>query len=346
MTYLINDSNSGFNLKNGEMYFPSGTCRQATCSPTYGCTSLVEETNTRLHTFYVGTNRFSGGSSYGPINDSDNTILEEILNDIFGKIMVKKGITSATFSGSGDVIPTGYLDKCSPGSCFSQQDAISDARSGMTYEQILAKYYSSYEYDIINITEGLYYQSSGGNYTGTLNLNESFHYHQGDSPWGSQKLCGSGAISSNGCNITSAAIVISLLKNQRITPDALNNRQSENPYCNSSSRPQMIQKFGQLYGLNVLIVNKANTFQVSDMVKKIASGNYAAVARLAPNSGRYSTGNGHYIAIVGARSENGVDYLLVWDPGNKSASRDNAWVEVNYLVKYLQGSYSFILMGR
>lgn len=53
------------------------------------------------------------------------------------------------------------------------------------------------------------------------------NYHQGDSPWGSQRLCGSGPISSNGCNITSAAIAISLLTNQRITPTTLNNRQNE-----------------------------------------------------------------------------------------------------------------------
>ena len=107
----------------------------------------------------------------------------------------------------------------------------------------------------------------------------------------------------------------------------------------------MIQTFGQMYGLNVQVVNKGNTMAIHDMVLKIASGKYAAVARIAPNSGRYSTGSGHYVAIVGARSSNGTDQILVWDPATKSSSRDNVWLDVNYLVKYLQPEYSFILMG-
>ena len=347
LTFIINDSRSGFDLKNGEMYFPSGTCRQAACSPTNGCTSYPEPTagNPNITTHVVGLNRKSGGRNHDPISEADNEILEEVLNDVFGKVMVKKGVTSATYSGSKDTSTAQYLDRCSAGKCFSQQDAMVDARSGMNYEQILAKYYSGIEYDIINIVDGLYYESSGDNFNGTIKLNESFHYHQGDSPWGSQNLCDSGSISGNGCNITSAAIVISLLKNDRITPETLNNRQSENPYCKQSSRPQMIQQFGKMYGLNVQIVNKGNTMAIHDMVLKIASGKYAAVARIAPNSGRYSTGSGHYVAIVGARSSNGTDQILVWDPATKSSSRDNAWVDVNYLIKYLQPEYSFILMG-
>ena len=354
LTFMINDQHSGFDLKSGEMFFPGGTCRQATCSPTYGCTHFQEPTsnNKNMLTTIVGENS-SKGRTHPPLSSDYNEILDEVLNDVFGIVMVKKGVTAANFNGSSDAMFADYYDKCSnslAGKCFSQQDAINDAKNGMTYTQILEKYYSQYDFDLINITEGLYYESPKGNvidnFTGNINLNESFHYHQGDAPWGSQNLCDSGSISGNGCNITSAAIVISLLKNQRITPETLNNRQSENPYCKQESRPQMIQKFGQMYGLNVQVINKSNGDEIHNMVEKIASGKYAATARLAKNSGRYSTGNGHYIAIVGARSSGGVDELLVWDPGSRSSSRDNAWVEVNYLVKYLQPDYSFILMGR
>ncbi len=351
LTFLINDQHSGFNLKNGEMYFPAGDCRQLSCSPTDGCTYLKGRTSGSFGTAFVGLNRFgSSGRQIKPLDEEKNAIVEQVLSDVFGKIMVNKGVTAASFSGSSDTIHAGYLDSTSTGGfksgkTFAQQEGMKDAQNGMTYEQILAKYYYGYDYDIINITEGLYYESNGENYNGTINLNESFHYHQGDSPWGSQNLCDSGSISGNGCNITSAAIVISLLKNERITPETLNNRQSENPYCKQSSRPQMIQQFGKMYGLNVQIVNKGNTMAVHDMVLKIASGKYAATARIAENSGRYATGSGHYVAIVGARSSNGTDQILVWDPATKSSSRDNAWVDVNYLIKYLQPEYSFILMG-
>ena len=344
LSFLLRDSKSGFDLKNGEMYFPTETCRQATCDPNYGCTSVSGVAS------YSGTDR-GNGTTHRALNEKEQTYLDSILDEVFGLVIVKKGVTTSSFSGSGDLVSFNYCNtlgecsSCRSGSCVGQTGANDDAASGMDYKAIFAKYFTSLEYDIINITDGLYYESSGDNFNGTIKLNESFHYHQGESPWGSQNLCDSGSISGNGCNITSAAIVISLLKNERITPETLNNRQSENPYCKQSSRSQMIQQFGKMYGLNVQIVNKGNTMAVHDMVLKIASGKYAAVARIAPNSGRYSTGSGHYVAIVGARSSNGTDQILVWDPATKSSSRDNVWVDVNYLVKYLQPDYSFILMG-
>ncbi len=355
LTYLIHDSHSGFNLKSGEMYFPSGTCRQATCSPTDGCTSKVEETSTSpvLHTFYAGTGRFTDldpskhEGEKRALNESENEVLDEVLNDIFGKIMVKSGITSASFSGNKDVISSSYLDSCSAGSCFSQQDAIKDARNGMNYTDILKKYYSNYDFDIIDIREGLYYQSTGLNYNGTINLKEAFHYHQGDGEWASVNLCDSGPIRRNGCNITSAAIAISLLTNQRITPKVLNDRQNEIATCLDSSRYLMIMDFAKLYGLNPVRIDKYNTSEVSDMLQKLATGSYVAVARLASNSGRYSTGSGHYIALVGSKNENGVDRVLVWDPGTSNSSRDNYWADLNVdLLPHLQPNYSFILIGR
>ena len=81
-------------------------------------------------------------------------------------------------------------------------------------------------------------------------------------------------------------------------------------------------------------------------MKKINNGNAAAVIRLKPNTGRYSTNNGHYIVAVDAKTENGTNKVLIWDPGSKKASRDNAWVDVNEIVKYTQPDYSFIEISR
>lgn len=346
LSFLLHDSRSGFDMKNGEMYFPTETCRQATCDPNYGCTSISGVAS------YSGTDRGIDGTHHRALNEKEQAYLDSILDEVFGLILVNKGVTASTFSGSSDIISFNYCNtlgecsSCHSGSCVGQQESNNDAASGMDYKAIFAKYFSSLNYDIINITEGLYYQSSGENFSGSINLNEEFHYHQSDSPWGKENLCDSGSISANGCNITSAAIVISLLKNQRITPDALNSRQNENQFCNQSSRPQMIQKFGELYGLNVEIINKGNKEAVQDMTKKIATGNYAAVARIAPNSGVYQTSSGHYVTIVGARSEGENVQLLVWDPATTDSSRDNVWIDANDLIKYLQPEYSFILMGR
>ena len=352
LSFLINDRYSGFDLKSGEMYFPAGDCRQASCSPEYGCTAIQTG---RYSSFYIGENRFSGENSYPPITESQNEILEEVLNDVFGKVMVKKGVTAESFSGSQDVILTSYCHTynlctfCYDGKCMLQMPAIEDAKSGMTYEEILKKYYSLYDYDIIDITEGLYFQS-GETYNGTINLNEGFHYHQGDSPWASKKLCGGskvGSISSSGCNITSAAIAISLLTNSKVTPETLNERQNDIKTCNENERYNMIMDFARLYGLNPVEIKKNNGADVEDMLSKIASGNYVAIARIGENNARYFTERGHYVVLVGAKNENNNDKVLVWDPGSRTSSRDNYWADLNSdLMPYLQSEYSFILIGR
>ena len=136
------------------------------------------------------------------------------------------------------------------------------------------------------------------------------------------------------------------MKNQKITPETLNNRRNDIKTCSASSRPQMIMDFARLYGLSATAISKKDSSAVNDMIKKLATGNYIAVLRIAKNGGLYSTKNGHYVAAVGVKTEDGTNKLLIWDPGNKSSSRDNAWVDVNYMIKYLQPTYSFILIGK
>lgn len=352
LSFMLHDSNSGFNLKTGEMYFPTGNCRQVACDPNNGCSYLKGRTKGRFGTAFVGLNRFgSTTGQHDPLTEEENVFLDEIIGAIFGKVIVKSGVTSDTFRGSSDVVNLHHyasleIDDCVAGYCMGQKEAMADAANGLTYMQILEKYFYNVDYDVIDIQEGLYHVTSG-TYNGTIQLNEEFHYHQGDSPWGSVDLCGSGDISANGCNITSAAIAISLLTNQRVTPLDLNNRQNNISTCSSTSRPQMIMDFARLYGLTPTAIKKSDSAAVEDMLSKLATGNYVAIARLAANGGRYKTSSGHYIAIVGVKTENGSTKLLVWDPGSRSSSRDNYWADLNYdILEYLRDSYSFILIGR
>lgn len=350
MSKIISRKQSGFDLKNGNVYVPSGNCFDLCCDPNNGCTYRYEG---QYGTTYTGPNRFSTYKFVrDPIDSERSQYVDELLNEVFGYVMVKKGVTPSTFVGSSSVPGyAGYfLSKCSPGTCLSQNDSFNDALNGMSYVDILNKYYYKLDngsgFDLINIKEGLYYQSTG-DYSGTATgLNESYHYHQSDSEWATLNLCGSGAISSNGCNITSAAIAISILKNERITPAVLQGRQGSISMCSPNSRPEMIMNFAKLYGLSAQEVKASNQGQIKDMLEKLATGNYTAVARIKPNSGVYKTSNGHYVTVVGVKTEEGVNKLLIWDPGNKSSSRDNAWIDVNYLVKYLQPNYSFILIGK
>ena len=356
VSFMLHDTSSGFNLKSGEMYFPTGNCRQVTCDPTNGCSYLKGHTSGTFGTAFVGLNRFGSNSGqHKPLTTEQNALLDEVVKDIFGKVIVKKGVTSSNFGGSKDVLSLHHyaslsISGCVRGHCLGQTEEMSDAKNGMDYMSILKKYFTAEEFDVIDITEGLYYTSPGEDIKGDLSgLNENYHYHQGDSEWGGLTLCGSGKISGNGCNITSAAIAISILKNQRITPGVLQSRQNSISSCGPGSRPQMIMNFAKLYGLSAVGINKSDTEAVNDMLKKVATGNYVAIIRLAPNlnkSDRYYTKNGHYMAGVAVKTENGKNKLLIWDPAGRSG-RDNYWADLeDGLVKNLVATNSFILIGK
>ena len=195
------------------------------------------------------------------------------------------------------------------------------------------------------------YYTSTGNYNGTSGLNEDFHYYQSDSEWKDLILCGSGDFSSNGCNITSAAMAISILTNQKITPAVLHSKQSSIQGCSPDTRPLMIMNFAKLYGLNATSISKKDTNAVTDMLAKMANGNTVVIVRLAINTAegvRYYTPGGHYMAAVGVKTENGKNKLLIWDPAGKNKpERDNYWADLETdLMPYLREDESFIIISK
>ena len=337
LTFMINDSRSGFDLKNGEMYFPSGTCRQAACSPTNGCTSYPEPTagNPNITTHVVGLNRKSGGRNHDPISEADNEILEEVLNDVFGKVMVKKGVTSATYSGSSDTSTAQYLDRCSAGNCFSQQDAMVDARSGMHYEQILAKYYSSIEYDIIDITEGLY--TSGGYANAEYNGNIVYYSQHS---YKNVQFCGrSGAsISSSGCGVTSAAIVASSLTgNTKYDPKYMMEWAYREGECGagiSGTNDGFFIKFATQLGLKYQRVKKENANLVVEALK---TGNALVIAHM--GNGHF-TGGGHYIVLSAVNDKGEV---MVQDPNDKG--KNHYW-SINLIANEISDHGDFHIISK
>ena len=339
LSYMINKKESGFNMKTGELYFPNGTCRQAACYPEYGCSSKTVKGG--IMTFYPGEN--TARRRRGPLSAQENAILDDVLNDVFGKVMVKKGVTASSYAGSSDTINARYLDSCSGGSCFSQKDAQKEAKNGMTYVEILKKHYSSVDFDIIDITEGLYYKTED-EFNGTLTLNEAFHFHQGDYR-GSNSFCEGGTISARGCSVSSTAIVVSLLTGERHDPMEISSRLKSARKCNGN-RVTYPASAATFYSLDSYTVSKNNAGSVSKMLSDLANGKTAVVARIAPNSGRYRTKSGHYIALVGVKTEGGRTKVLVWDPGNSSSSRDNYWADFNNDILKYASNPSFVVLSR
>ncbi|MBQ8472663.1 MAG: C39 family peptidase [Bacilli bacterium] len=348
LTYIVRDRNSGFDLKTGEMYYPAGDCRQLCCHPILGCT--YAHNGYRYGTSYVGPNRFTDYKfTRNPMSVSNSQFLDSILEEVFGYVMVKKGITTESFIGSSSIAPSAgnYLNQCSPGTCFSQEDAMNDAKNGMTYIEILNKYYSGVDsgkgFDLINIKEGLYFETDE-NYSGQINLNESFHYHQGDYK-GSNSFCEGGTISARGCSVTSTAIAVSLLTNQKHDPLEISKLLKNSGTCNGTRYTYPISAANR-YDLNSYTVSKKNTSGVNQMLADLATGNTVVVARLAANSGRYRTSSGHYIALVGVRTVDGKTQVLVWDPGSRSSSRDNYWADFNGDIQKYVNNPSYIVLSR
>lgn len=339
LTYIIHDSRSGFDLKSGEMYFPGGTCRQATCSPTYGCTSFQEPTssNKNLTTTIIGENSHRG-STHPPIASKYDEILEEVINEVFGIILVNKGVTSASFSGSNDAISTSYYDDCSgngeSGKCFSQKYAIVDAKNGMNYQQILAKYYSGVSYDLINVTEGLY--TSVGFANANFNGNVVY-YSQKD--YNNVKFCGrsDATISSSGCGVTSSAIVAtSLTGNRTYDPVYMMNWAHKEGQCGagiSGTNSGFFSIFAKNLGLNYQSVGRDNTNQVVEALK---TGKSLVIAHMGKGD---FTNDGHYIVLSGINDKGEV---MVQDPNDKG--KNHYW-DLNKIANQLQVGGKFHIIS-
>ena len=263
----------------------------------------------------------------------DTQLLDEILNEIFGYVMVKKGITADTFVGS-DSIPDhagSYLNECSPGTCFSQVDAMKDAQAGMTYTEILNKYYSKIEFDLINIKEGLYYTTgANGEYNG-----EVTYYRQGD--YKSVTFCGrSGrSISSSGCGVTSAAIVASSFTgNKMYDPVYMMKMAHSGGYCGSGisgTSASFFKHFANKMGFGYV---KYTNRQTNELIQTLSKGNAMAIAHMGP--GHFTSG-GHYIVLSGVNSQGQV---MVYDPANPK--RNKYW-DINLVADELKSGFYVII---
>lgn len=338
-TFIIGDSRAGFDLKSGEMYFPSGNCRQVSCDPTYGCSYV--KLGKKFGTSYSGYKRYSSGN-HPPLNETQQNLLNSLLEEVFGEVMVNKGVTENSFSGSKDMGYVSYysnLSLCKSNRCMGQVEAMNDAKRGMTYKEILAKYYDSSKYDLINIKEGLYIQGSefeNGSYDGNV-----VFYDQGD--YKNVTFCGrSGAsISSSGCGVTASAIVAStLLGNKQYNPVYMMNLAYSYHDCGagiSGTNAGFFQKFAKKFNLGYQSASKS---QGNLVVEALKTGRSMVIAHM--GKGHFTNG-GHYIVLSAINQEGKV---YVHDPNNRGNKKNrgtgNGWYDLNMIASELKGSFHII----
>ena len=339
LSYLINDTESGFDLKSGEMYFPAGNCRQVTCSPTNGCSYDHKSvfTNGKYHTAFADPNMSGDGIQHkSPLTAEENSILEQVLNDVFGKVMVKKGVTSASFSGSKDTIHTSFYDStstsgCTSGKCLGQQEAMKDAESGMTYDKILHKYYSDIDFDIININEGIYTENAefaDAKFNGKI-----IYYSQTDYK---NKFCGisNETIATSGCGVTAAAIIASSFTgNKKYDPVYMMDWAYKDKYCGKGiygTLSTFFEEVAKKMGYSYDIAEKKDTNKVVDALK---SGKSLVVAHVGP--GHFTDGS-HFIVLSAINSQGKV---YVNDPYN---NKSTGYWNINTIANELDGYFHII----
>ena len=333
LTFAIKHPESGFSLKNGNMYIPSGNCKQLCCDPINGCTYKKDG---EYGTTYSGPKRFS---SYiftrDPMSSEESTLLETILDEIFGYVMVKKGVTASTFEGSSSIPyeAGNYLDSCNPGVCFSQKGSFTDALKGMTYTEILDKYYKNVDsgngFDLINIKEGLYYTTTGGSgaYNGNL-----IYYSQGN--YSNVTFCGrSGkSIASSGCGVTSAAMIASSFTgDKKYDPKYMMEWAYKLGYCGSGisgTDSGFFPVVARELGLQYQSYNKGQSNEVANALK---SGKSLVIAHM--GAGHF-TGGGHYI-VLSSINEQGQVYVN--DPNN---NKHSGYWDLNLVANEIQ-SYGY-----
>lgn len=337
-TFMIEDINAGFDLKSGEMYFPNGNCKQVSCDPNYGCSYVKRG---RYGTSYSGYKRFSTGN-HPPLTESQHEFLNGLLGEVFGEIMVKKGVTESTFSGSKDALSLHYysnLSLCESSSCMGQVEAMADAKSGKSYKEILAKYYDSSKYDLINIKEGLYIQGAefeNGSYDGNV-----IFYDQGD--YKNVTFCGrsNASIATSGCGVTASAIVAStLLGNRQYDPVYMMNLAYSYHECGagiSGTNAGFFQKFANKFNLEYQNASKS---QGNLVVEALKTGKSMVIAHM--GKGHFTNG-GHYIVLSAINQEGKV---YVHDPNNRGNKNKrgtgNGWYDLNMIASELKGSFHII----
>ncbi len=320
LTYMLGSFYVDFYPQVESINFPSGNCRLVSCDVTNGCT--YTKNGNEFGTAYSGVDRFSSGGHHQPWNAEQNAFMDEVLDEIFGVVMVRKGVTAATFKSGDDLKGGNYYDSvslCKGGNCMGQKEALADSRNGMTYEEILNKYYS--DFDLINIKEGIYVEDASygnGSFDGNIIYYSQTDYHQ--------SFCGrnDGTIASSGCGVTSAAIVISSFTGDRqYNPIYFSDMAKSTGDCGygiSGTMTSFFSKVASKFNYGYEHVSKYNGDRLVELLKQ---GNALAIAHMGPG---HFTGGGHYV-VISQVNDKGEVYVV--DPNHNRAT---GWFSLNDIV--------------
>lgn len=313
---------SGYQSGDTEIWVHNGNCWQLSCDINNGCTYCYDLGD--YGTTFTGKHSCNDvGYTKDPMNPNQKQILTEVFQEVFGTVMLNL---------DGKIKTPSYRDKsstCGNRECLGQEDAIRDAQNGMTYKQILEKYYDNYT--LSNMQEDSYVGNvkyDDGGYSGSV-----VYYDQTD--YG-DKFCGQrGTIKTDGCGTTSMAIVLSSFVNGSYTPPVVMKEAYSAKYCGGKIVGTSTSFFKYSASLhNLGYQSEKKTGDLQSVLDALKSGKSLVIAHM--GKGKF-TRSGHYI-VLSKVNDKGEVYVL--DPNNNYGT---GWHDFNsVIVKELKGSFHII----
>lgn len=310
-----------------EIEVSNGNCWQVSCNIKQGCTYLYDtgEYGTAYTGILSNVTIDYNNKEYQkyPISQSKLTLLQEVMDEVFGIVML---------DSSGKIKEPQYRDGSCGNDCMGQKPGMVDAKNGLTYEEILDKYYNNFT--LSNISEDIYADVTYGD--GGYNSNV-IYYNQRDY---NNKFCGrtDGTIATSGCGVTSMAIVLSTFIDDSFTPPVVMEEAYGFGSCGkgiSGTSTSFFKKSAKLHGLGYKSVSKKGNLQT--VINSLKDGNSLVIAHM--GKGIFTRG-GHYIVLARV-NEKGQVY--VYDCNNP---KKNGWYDFNsIIVKQLGGNFHIITKG-
>lgn len=266
-----------------------------------------------------------------PALSSDKlTLLEQWYDETAGKFIYNAN-TEEYYSS---YVADNYYTYCQKGSCLLQTAAHQDALNGSGYEAILKKYYSNDEFVIKDIETNTLSAvsvacSSVLNGGCTIPEDEFVYYSQRSY---NDNFCGrtDGTISSSGCGVTSMAMVIANLTDNKLTPVDTMNEAHQGGHCGAGIYGTSASYFSvaaSKYGLTYESIPSSDTSLDADKKIKdtLNSGGLiianVAGSETAGSGNAWSTvSNGHYLVIKGITAD---EKLIIADP--MTTALNNPW---------------------
>ena len=143
------------------------------------------------------------------------------------------------------------------------------------------------------------------------------------------------SVATSGCGVASLSMAISVLTNKKVTPETLfREAYQKNMYNGNGFSHAALTFLARKHGVKINW-----TDNVSNVFSALQNGK-GVIFNVGPDSKYHFTRNGHYIFLYGAKKENGVEKVYVFDPNGR-----NNYINKLFPLKKSQGGIEVAKRG-